>query len=132
MYTTSEEEYTFKVSLVFWKFYEIGEYFEVPELRKFLEQEGAYKLYNRYHCNIKHPITGEKCHQPLKWISSQSHKYAPVCFKIGKSERFSCSKNPNIVGKIRLEGKDYIVQDKDEVEFKVGVGKSFIFLLKTL
>jgi len=103
-YTAPEEEYTFKVTLVFWKFYEIGKYFELPELRKFLEQEGSLKLYDRYRCKLVHPITGEKCPQPLKWISSQSHKYAPVCFKIGKSDRFSCAKNPNITGKIRLEG----------------------------
>jgi hypothetical protein len=103
-YLTSEEEYTFKVTLVFWKFYEIGEYFELPEMRKFLERESSYKLYDQYHCNLTHPITGEKCHQPLKWISSQSHKYNPICFKIGKSDRFSCAINPNIVGKIRLEG----------------------------
>ncbi|MFX0074599.1 MAG: hypothetical protein ACFE96_04110 [Candidatus Hermodarchaeota archaeon] len=102
--TTASEEYTFKVTLVFWKFYEIGEYFELPELRKFLEIESPYKLYDQYHCNLTHPMTGEKCHQPLKWISSQSHKYAPICFKIGKSDRFSCAINPNIVGKIRLEG----------------------------
>jgi hypothetical protein len=103
-YSTQDEEYTFKVTLVFWKFYEIGEYFEQPELRRFLEQEGTFKLYEKYHCQLSHPVTGEKCHQPLKWISSQSHNYAPVCYKIGKSERFSCLTNPNIVGKIRLEG----------------------------
>ena len=103
-YSIPEEDYSFKVTLVFWKFYEIGKYFELPELRKFLEQEGSFKLYEKYHCQLTHPVTGEKCHQPLKWISSQSHNYAPVCYKIGKSERFSCLKNPNIVGKIRLEG----------------------------
>ncbi len=32
IYSTSEEEYTFKVTLVFWKFYEIGKYYELPEL----------------------------------------------------------------------------------------------------
>ena len=103
-YTTSEEEYTFKVTLVFWKFYEIGEYFELPELRRFLEQKSSYKIYDQYHSQLSHPVTGEKCHQPLKWVSSQSHNYAPVCFKIGKSDRFICSSYPNIVGKIRLEG----------------------------
>ena len=100
----NEEEYTFKVTLVFWKFYEIGEYFELPKLRRFLERESSYKLYDDYHCNLSHPLTGEKCHQPLKWISSQSHKYSPVCFKIGKSDRFACAINPSILGKIRLEG----------------------------
>ncbi|MHA1914501.1 MAG: hypothetical protein ACW986_16540 [Promethearchaeota archaeon] len=103
-YSTPQDEYSFKVTLVFWKFYEIGEYFELPELRKFLEQEGSYKIYEKYHCQLEHPVTGERCHQPLKWISSQSHNYAPICFKIGKSDRFSCSVNPKIVGKIRLEG----------------------------
>ncbi len=103
-FTTTEEEYTFKVTLVFWKFYEIGEYFELPELRRFLEQDGSYKIYDQYHCQLTHPLTGEICHQPLKWISSQSHKYTPVSFKIGKSDRFSCAINPNIKGKIRLEG----------------------------
>ncbi|MFX1592285.1 MAG: hypothetical protein ACFFCL_06280, partial [Promethearchaeota archaeon] len=99
-----EKEYTFKVTLVFWKFYEIGEYFELPELRRFLEQESSYKIYDTYHCQLSHPINGEKCHQPLKWISSQAYNYSPVCFKIGKSDRFSCASNPNIIGKIRLEG----------------------------
>ena len=103
-YTAPKEEYTFKVTLVFWKFYEIGEYFELPDLRRYLEQEGSYKIYEKYHCQLTHPITGEKVHQPLKWISSQSHNYAPVCFKIGKSDRFSCASNPKIIGKIRLEG----------------------------
>ena len=103
-YTTSEEEYTFKVTLVFWKFYEIGEYFELTELRTFLEQEGSYKLYDQYRCKLVHPISGETCQQPLKWVSSQSQRYTPVCFKIGKSDRFSCAKNPNITGKMRLEG----------------------------
>ncbi|MFX1279271.1 MAG: hypothetical protein ACFFA3_07630 [Promethearchaeota archaeon] len=102
--STPSDEYTFKVTLVFWKFYEIGKYFELPELRRFLQGEGKLKIYEQYHCQLSHPITGEKCHQPLKWISSQSHNYAPVCYKIGKSERFSCLTNPNIVGKIRLEG----------------------------
>ncbi|MFX1389144.1 MAG: hypothetical protein ACFE9Z_03665 [Promethearchaeota archaeon] len=104
MYSNLEEEYTFKVTLVFWKFYELGVYFELPEVRNYLEQEGSLKLYNRYHCQLKHPVTGEKCHQPLKWISSQSHHYAPVCFKITRSENFSCATNPNISGRIRLEG----------------------------
>ena len=103
-YSTSEEEYTFKVTLVFWKFFEVGEYFTQTQLREFLQKEGPYKIYDKYHCQLSHPITGQKCHQPLKWISSQSHNYAPVCFKIGKSDRFSCASNPNITGKIRLEG----------------------------
>jgi hypothetical protein len=98
------EEYTFKVTLVFWKFYELGEYFELPELRKYLEKQSNLKLYDSYHCNITHPITREKCHQPLKWVSSQSHNYEPVCFKIGKSDKFTCANNSNISGKIRLEG----------------------------
>ncbi|KKL91716.1 hypothetical protein LCGC14_1891930, partial [marine sediment metagenome] len=42
--------------------------------------------------------------QPLKWISSQSHKYAPVCFKIGTTDRFSCATMPDVKGKLRLEG----------------------------
>ncbi|MHA2287640.1 MAG: hypothetical protein ACXABG_02515, partial [Promethearchaeota archaeon] len=103
-YQQIEEEYTFKVTLVFWKFYELGEYFELPELKKFLQREGSIKLYDQYRCKLIHPITGENCLQPLKWVSSQSHNYAPLCFKIGKSDRFTCAKNPNIVGKIRLEG----------------------------
>ena len=104
MYSTSNEDYMFKVTLVFWKFYEIGKYFELPELRIFFEQNSSFKLYEDYHCQLLHPITGEKCHQPLKWISSQSHYYAPVCYKIGKSDRFSCLSNPSIEGKIRFEG----------------------------
>lgn len=102
-YSDSEEEYTFKVTLVFWKFYELGLYFELPEVRKFLEREGSLKLYNGYRFKIE-MADGTKVDQPLKWISSQSHNYAPVCFKIGESDRFSCSTDPHIVGKIRLEG----------------------------
>ena len=100
---TTEQEYTFKVTLVFWKFYELGLYFDLPDIRKFLEKENSLKIYKDYHCAIKNRETGFKCHQPLKWISSQSHLYAPVCFKIG-SDRFSCAPTPNIIGKIRLEG----------------------------
>lgn len=102
-YTTSEEEYSLKVTLVFWKFYELGKYFSQPELRRFLEQEGSLKLYKDYRFKIEKP-DGTKVNQPLKWISSQSHKYAPVCFKIGGSDRFSCASASHIVGKIRLEG----------------------------
>ena len=102
-YSDSEEEYTFKVTLVFWKFYELGLYFELPDVRKFLEREGSLKLYNGYRFKID-MADGTKVDQPLKWISSQSHNYAPVCFKIGGSDRFSCSTDPHIVGKIRLEG----------------------------
>lgn len=98
-----EEEYTFKVTLVFWKFYELGLYFELPAVRKFLEEEGSLKIYPDYRFKIEQP-DGRKIDQPLKWISSQSHNYAPVCFKIGSSDRFICSTNPHIAGKIRLEG----------------------------
>jgi len=104
MTISTEEDYTFKVTLVFWKFYELGLFFELPEVRRYLEQEGSYKIYNEYHWQLSHPITGEKCHQSIKWVSNQSHKYAPICFKIGKADRFSCATTPNIVGKIRLEG----------------------------
>jgi len=102
-YSTSQEEYTFKVTLVFWKFYELGLYFELPELRKFLEKEGTLKLYDKYRFKITQE-DGTKVNQPLKWISSQSHKYAPVCFKIAETDRFSCATDQHIVGKIRLEG----------------------------
>ncbi|MHA1988287.1 MAG: hypothetical protein ACW98D_16750 [Promethearchaeota archaeon] len=102
-YSTSEEEYTFKVTLVFWKFYELGLYFELPEVRKFLEKEGTLKLYENYRFKITQK-DGTKVNQPLKWISSQSQNYAPVCFKIDESDRFSCASAPHIVGKIRLEG----------------------------
>ncbi len=102
-YTTSEEDYTFKVTLVFWKFYEIGLYFEQTQVREFLEQEGSLKLYKDYRFKIDMP-DGRKIDQPLKWISSQSHNYAPVCFKLGESDRFSCATTSHIVGKIRLEG----------------------------
>ena len=102
-YSTSEEEYTFKVTLVFWKFYELGLYFELPEVRKFLEKEGTLKSYKDYRFKITQE-DGTKIDQPLKWISSQSHNYAPVCFKIDESDRFSCATAPHIVGKIRLEG----------------------------
>ncbi len=103
-YSTSEEEYTFKVSLVFWKFYELGKYFELPKLRDYLENEGTLKTYENYHCQLKHPVTREKCHQPLKWISSRSHLYAPICFKIERAQDFSSAINTNITGNIRLEG----------------------------
>jgi len=104
MTISTEEEYTFKVTLVFWKFYELGLYFELPEVRKFLEQEGSLKLYKDYRCKIDVPGQEKSCDQPLKWTSSQSKNYAPVCFKIGRSDRFLCATAPNIVGKIRLEG----------------------------
>ncbi len=104
MTISTEEEYTFKVTLVFWKFYELGQYFELPEVRKYLEKEGSLKLYKDYRCKIEVPGEAKGCSQPLKWISSQSKNFAPVCFKIGGSDRFSCATVPNVVGKIRLEG----------------------------
>lgn len=103
-YTTSEEEYSFKVTLVFWKFYELGLYFELPEVRKFLEQEGSQRLYKDYRWKVDVPGQEKSVNQPLKWTSSQSKNFAPVCFKIGRSDRFSSAFAPNIVGKIRLEG----------------------------
>jgi len=30
--------------------------------------------------------------------------FAPVCFKIGGSDRFSCATVPHVLGRIRLEG----------------------------
>jgi hypothetical protein len=96
-----EDEYTFKVTLVFWKFYELNCYFSLPKVREFLKQEGTYKVYDSYHFEIEKD--GAVIHQPLKWISSQSHLYAPVCFKLG-IDRFSCKTSPNIVGQLRLEG----------------------------
>lgn len=47
-YSESKEQNTFKVTLVFWKFYELGLYFEQTQVRKFLEQEGSLKLYKDY------------------------------------------------------------------------------------
>ncbi len=99
----TEEVYTFKVTLVFWKFYELGLYFDLPEVRDYLEKEGTLKLYKDYRFKVE-TKDGTLIDQPLKWISNQSHKYAPVCFKIGTSDRFSCSTVPSIVGKLRLEG----------------------------
>ena len=99
----TEEEYTFKSTLVFWKFYELGLYFDLPEVRKYLEKEGTLKLYGDYRFKIEKD-DGTKIDQPLKWISSQSHNYAPVCFKIGGSDKFSCGTVPGVVGKLRLEG----------------------------
>ncbi len=99
----TEEEYRFKTTLVFWKFYELGLYFDLPEVRNYLEKEGTLKLYKDYRFKVE-TKDGTLIDQPLKWISSQSHKYAPVCFKIGTSDRFSCSTVPSIVGKLRLEG----------------------------
>lgn len=96
-----EEEYTFKVTLVFWKFYEINSYFTLPEVREYLQQEGSFKIYDSYHFEIEKD--GKIIHQPLKWVSSQSHLYAPVCYKIG-IDKFSCKTAPNITGQLRLEG----------------------------
>jgi len=104
MTISTEEEYTFKVTLVFWKFYELGLYFELPEVRKFLEQEGSLRVYKDYRWKVDVPGQEKSVDQPLKWISSQSKDFAPVCFKIGKSDRFTCADVPNIAGKIRLEG----------------------------
>ena len=103
MLVTINKEYTFRATLVFWKFYELGLYFDLPDVREFLQKHNSLKIYKDYHCAIKNRETSFKCHQPLKWISSQAHFYSPVCFKIG-SDRFSCKTTPNIVGKIRLEG----------------------------
>ncbi len=99
----TEEDYTFKVTLVFWKFYELGLYFDLPDVRKFLEKEGTLKIYKDYRFKVEKE-DGTLIDQPLKWISSQSHKYAPVCFKIGTTDRFSCATMPDVKGKLRLEG----------------------------
>ena len=104
MTISTGEEYTFKVTLVFWKFYELGLYFELPEVRKYLEKEGSLKLYKDYRCKIEVPGQAKKCSQPLKWISSQSVNFAPVCFKLGGTDRFTCATVPNVLGKLRLEG----------------------------
>ncbi len=69
----------------------------------FLEKDGTLKLYKDYRFTVEKE-DGTFINQPLKWISNQSHKYAPVCFKIGTSDRFSCATVPNVVGKLRLEG----------------------------
>ncbi|KKN08542.1 hypothetical protein LCGC14_1055730 [marine sediment metagenome] len=99
----NEEKYTFKVTLVFWKFYELGLYFDLPEVRKFLEEKTTLKLYDGYRFKVKKE-DGSQIDQPLKWISGQSHNYAPICFKISGSDRFSCSTVPSMVGKLRIEG----------------------------
>ena len=41
MINSTEEEYSFKVTLVFWKFYELGLYFSLPERKEFMEHMGA-------------------------------------------------------------------------------------------
>lgn len=102
--TQIELEKEFKATLIFWKFYELGVYFKLPELRTFLENNSDYKIYDTYHCQITHPFTGEICHQPLKWISSESDNFRPVCFKLGKSDSFECATDSKISGKIRIEG----------------------------
>ena len=104
MIISTEEEYTFKATLVFWKFYELGLYFELPEVRSYLEKEGSLKLYKDYRWKVDVPEQEKWVNQPLKWTSSQSKNFAPVCFKIGRSDRFSCANAPNIAGKVRLEG----------------------------
>ena len=35
----STEEYTFKATLVFWKFYQLGLHFDLPDVRRHLESE---------------------------------------------------------------------------------------------
>ncbi len=96
--TRTEQEYTFKVTLVFWRFFDLGLNFNLPEVREVLENEGPFKLYEKYRFEY-----GDNLTQPLKWVSAQSHLYSPVCFKIG-SDSFKCSTAPNIVGKLRIEG----------------------------
>ncbi|MFX1588133.1 MAG: hypothetical protein ACFFC1_08260, partial [Promethearchaeota archaeon] len=66
MIYSTDKEYSFKATLVFWKFYELGLYFSLPDMREFLEKESSYKVYKDYHCAIKEERTGSKCHQPLK------------------------------------------------------------------
>lgn len=93
-----EEVYSFKVTLVFWRFFDLGLNLSLPEVREYLQQEGSFKLYEKYRFKY-----GDNLSQPLKWVSAQSHLYAPVCFKLD-SDRFSCKTMSNIVGKIRFEG----------------------------
>jgi hypothetical protein len=94
----AQQEYTFKVTLMFWRFFDIGLNFTLPEVREYLAQEGPFKMYEKYRFEY-----GDGLSQPLKWISGSSHLYAPVCFKVG-SDRFSCKTVPNCVGKLRIEG----------------------------
>jgi hypothetical protein len=99
---TQQKDYTFKTTLIFWKFYQLNKYFALPDVRQFLSEHSSLKLYEQYHCAVM-DADGNECHQPLKWISGQSDLYAPVCFKIS-SDAFYCKTNPLIAGKIRLEG----------------------------
>jgi hypothetical protein len=99
-----EKEYIFKVNLILWKFYDLGLYITLPELRTYLQNEGSLKIYEKYRFEFEDIKTGSKIIQPLKWVSSESKNYAPICFKIGHSDRFLCETNPGIVGKVRLEG----------------------------
>lgn len=97
-----QKDYTFKTTLVFWKFYQLNKYFSLPEIRTFLNEHSSLKVYEQYHCAVI-DANRQECHQPLKWLSGQSYNYAPVCFKIC-SDRFYCGTNPLIAGKVRLEG----------------------------
>ncbi|MBY9007476.1 MAG: hypothetical protein KGD63_12030 [Candidatus Lokiarchaeota archaeon] len=91
------------MSLIFWKFYEIGLYFNLTDVREYLNKVRIYDTFKDYNCEIRN-VNGEAigC-QPLKWVSSQSQNFAPVCFKIS-SDFFKCATAPNIVGKINIEG----------------------------
>ncbi|UCC19139.1 MAG: toll/interleukin-1 receptor domain-containing protein [Promethearchaeota archaeon] len=99
-----EKEYFFKVTLIIWKFYDLGLQLTLPEVREYLQNEGSLKIYDNYRFEFEDVKTGSKVNQPLKWISSESQNYAPICFKLEGSNRFICNTNPEIVGKIRLEG----------------------------
>jgi hypothetical protein len=99
-----EKEYSFKVNLIIWKFYDLGLRLTLPEVRTSLKNEGSLKIYEDYRFEFEDTKNSSKIIQPLKWVSSESHNYAPICFKIGTSERFHCATDPGIVGKIRIEG----------------------------
>lgn len=95
--SNEEEEYSFKLRLVFWLLYETDTFFRKEKVREIIEKNG-YKLKDGYpYWDCKGDL------YPLKWLARESEKLMPVCFHIEKKE-FECEGRPYLKGEVSING----------------------------
>ena len=92
-----EEEYSFKLRLVFWLLYETDTFFRKEKVREIIVKNG-YKIKDGY------PYWDCKGNSyPLKWLARESEKLMPVCFHIEK-KKFECEGKSYIKGEVSING----------------------------
>ena len=92
-----EEEYSFKLRLVFWLLYETDTFFKKEKVREIIAKNG-YKIKDGY------PYWDYKGNSyPLKWLARESEKLMPVCFHIEK-KKFECEGKSYIKGEVSING----------------------------